>query len=149
MTYAIGSDHAGFALKEAIKKMLSEKGFEFEDYGCYEPVRCDYPDIAQKVGEAIVAGKHERGILVCGTGIGISIAANKVPGIRAAAVQDYFAAEHCRLHNDANIICFGERITGPGAASEMAEIFLSTDPEGGRHAERIAKISAIEEKYSK
>lgn len=149
MTYAIGSDHAGFALKEALKKILSEKGYEFTDYGCYEPVRCDYPDIAEAVANAIVEGKHPRGILVCGTGIGISIAANKVPGIRAAACSDYFAAKHCRLHNDANIICFGERMTGPGSAAEMAELFLSSEPEGGRHQERIDKISAIEKKHLK
>lgn len=149
MTIAIGADHGGFALKETLKKMLSEKGYEFTDYGCYTPDRCDYPDIAEAVANAIVEGKHEKGILICGTGIGISIAANKVPGIRAAACQSYFAAEYCRLHNDAQIICFGERITGPGAAYEMAELFLNGKPEGGRHTGRIAKISAIEEKHNK
>ena len=149
MTIAIGADHGGFALKETLIKMLSEKGYEFTDYGTYSPDRCDYPDIAEAVANAIVEGKHEKGILICGTGIGISIAANKVNGIRAAACQSYFAARYCRLHNDANILCLGERITGPGAAAEMAELFLTGEPEGGRHVGRIEKISAIEAKNSK
>lgn len=149
MTIAIGADHGGFALKEKLMQALSEEGYTFTDYGCYEPARCDYPDIAEAVANAIAAGKHELGILVCGSGIGMSMAANKVPGIRAAACQDHFAARYCRLHNDANILCLGERITGPGAALEMAQLFLSTQPEGGRHTERIAKITAIEEKHSK
>ena len=149
MTIAIGADHGGFALKQKIIEALSEKGYTFTDYGCYEPARCDYPDIAQAVADAIVAGKHKKGILVCGSGIGMSIAANKVPGIRAAACQDHFSAKYCRLHNDANILCLGERITGPGAALEMAELFLTTQPEGGRHIQRIAKITEIEKKHSK
>lgn len=147
MTIAIGADHGGFALKQKIIEVLSKKGYTFTDYGCYEPARCDYPDFAEAVANAIAAGKHEMGILICGTGIGVSIAANKVPGIRAAACQSHFAARYCRLHNDANILCLGERITGPGAALEMAELFLTTQPEGGRHIGRIAKITEIEKKH--
>ena len=149
MTIAIGADHGGFALKEKLIKSLTAQGYELTDYGCYTPDRCDYPDIAEAVANAIVEGKHEKGILICGTGIGISIAANKVPGIRAAACQSHFAARYCRLHNDANILCLGERITGPGAALEMAELFLTTEPEGGRHTGRIAKITEIENKHCK
>ena len=106
MTIAIGNDHAGYALKVKLLEMLKDK-YEFTDYGCYSPERYDYPDAAEAVANAIVAGKHERGILICGSGIGISIAANKVPGIRAAACQSHFAAKYCRLHNDANILCLG------------------------------------------
>jgi ribose 5-phosphate isomerase B len=122
---------------------------EFTDYGCFSADRYDYPDAAEAVANAIVEGKHERGILICGTGIGISIAANKVPGIRAAACQSYFAAKYCRLHNDANILCLGERITGPGEAAEYVRAWLGGELEGGRHSGRIAKITAIEQKHSK
>lgn len=149
MTIAIGADHGGFSLKQKLIEGLSEKGYDFTDYGIYKPDRCDYPDIAEVLANAVAEGKHEKGILICGTGIGMSIAANKVSGIRAAACQDHFAARYCRLHNDANILCLGERITGPGAALEMAELFLSTEPEGGRHIGRIEKITAIEQKHSK
>ena len=144
MTYAIGSDHAGFALKAALKEYLTKKGYELVDYGTHSSASCNYPEIAEKVANAIVEGKHPRGILICGTGIGISIAANKVNGIRAAAVSDYFGAKYCRVHNDANILCLGERITGPGAACEMAELFLTTEFEGGRHQTRVDMIHDIE-----
>ena len=118
-TIAIGNDHAGYALKLQLMEMLKDE-FEFTDYGCYSAERYDYPDAAEAVATAIKEGKHERGILICGSGIGISIAANKVPGIRAAACQSFFAAKYCRLHNDAQIICLGERITGPGEAAIAA-----------------------------
>lgn len=148
MNIAIGNDHAGYALKVKLMEMLKDK-YDFTDYGCYSAERFDYPDSAEAVANAIMEGKHERGILICGSGIGISIAANKVPGIRAAACQSYFAAKYCRLHNDAQIICLGERITGPGEACEMVEAFLGGELEGGRHAGRIEKIHAIEKKHFK
>ncbi len=148
MNIAIGNDHGGYALKVQLMEMLEKKGITFTDYGCYSADRYDYPDAAEAVANAIVAGKHERGILICGTGIGISIAANKVAGIRAAACQSHFAAKHCRTHNDANILCLGERITGPGEACEMVEVWLGGTFEGGRHVERLAKISAIEAKHT-
>lgn len=142
---AIGNDHGGYALKVQLVAMLEKKGYTFTDYGCYSADRYDYPDAAQLVGEAIMAGKHERGILICGSGIGISIAANKIKGIRAAACQTHFAAKYCRIHNDANILCLGERITGPGEACEMVEAWFESEFEGGRHIDRLAKISALED----
>ncbi|MCF2670940.1 MAG: ribose 5-phosphate isomerase B [Clostridiales bacterium] len=148
MTIAIGNDHAGYALKVQLMEMLKDK-YEFTDYGCYSPERYDYPDAAEAVANAIIEGKHERGILICGSGIGISIAANKVPGIRAAACQTHFAAKYCRMHNDAQILCLGERITGPGEAAEMVEAFLEAETEQGRHAMRREKIHAIEAKHFK
>ncbi|MCX7614815.1 MAG: ribose 5-phosphate isomerase B [Clostridiales bacterium] len=148
-TYAIGSDHAGFSLKETIKKYLIEKGFEITDYGTFDTSSCHYPEFAERVADAVAQGKHPLGILVCGTGIGMSISANKVPGIRAAAASDYFGVKFTRLHNDANILCLGERITGPGAACEMAELFLKTPYEGGRHQKRVDIITEIERKHLK
>lgn len=147
-TIAIGNDHAGYALKLQLMEMLKDE-FEFTDYGCYSAERYDYPDAAEAVATAIKEGKHERGILICGSGIGISIAANKVAGIRAAACQSFFAAKYCRLHNDAQIMCLGERITGPGEAADMVRAFLGGELEGGRHLGRIEKIHAIEAKYFK
>ncbi len=145
--YAIGADHGGFALKETIKKYLAGKGFEITDYGTFDTASCNYPDIAEKLADAVAGGRHPLGILVCGTGIGMSMAANKVPGIRAAAVSDYFGAKYTRLHNNANILCLGERVTGPGAACEIAELFLTTPFEGGRHQTRIDLIEAIEKRH--
>ena len=141
---AIGSDHGGFALKQEIKQYLDEQGVSYIDVGCYEPVSCDYPDIAQTVCEKINSGECERGILLCGTGIGISIAANKIKGIRAACCDDYFSAKYTRLHNDANVLCMGGRVVGPGDACEIVNVFLNTGFEGGRHAKRVAKITALE-----
>ena len=141
---AIGSDHGGFALKEEIKKYLDSKGIAYQDFGTLTAESCDYPDIANAACQAIVSGQCDRGILICGTGIGISMAANKVKGIRAACCSDYFSAKYTRLHNDANVLCMGGRVVGPGLATELVEVFLSTPFEGGRHQRRIDKISAIE-----
>lgn len=141
---AIGSDHGGYALKEEIKKYLDSKGIAYEDFGTLTGESCDYPDIAQAACKAITSGRCERGILICGTGIGISMAANKVKGIRAACCSDYFSAKYTRLHNDANVLCMGGRVVGPGLATELVEVFLNTAFEGGRHQRRIDKISAIE-----
>ena len=140
----IRSDHAGFALKQEVKLFLEEKGIEYTDVGCYEPVSCDYPDIAEALCAKITNGEAERGLLFCGTGIGISMAANKVKGIRAACCDDYFSAKYTRLHNDANVLCMGGRVVGPGEACEIVDVFLHTGFEGGKHQRRIDKITALE-----
>lgn len=144
MRIAIGSDHGGFEHKNAIADHLRERGFEICDCGIYEKVSVDYPDIAVKVAEKITDKTCELGILVCGTGIGMSMAANKVKGIRAAACSDHFSAKYTRLHNDANILCLGGRVIGIGTALELADIFVDTAFEGGRHINRIKKITDIE-----
>mgnify|MGYP001139677773 CR=1 len=140
---AIGCDHAGVEMKKAVIAALSENGFEFKDMGTDgEP--CDYPVMAKKVCDLVVSGECEKGILICGTGIGMSMAANKVKGIRAALCADSFSAKYTRLHNDANVMCMGARTLGVGLASELAEIFLTTDFEGGRHQRRVDLITDIE-----
>lgn len=149
MKLAIGCDHGGYNLKTAILEHLDKKGIEYKDFGCYSTESCDYPDFAEKVAEAIVNGECERGIIVCGTGIGISIAANKVPGIRAAHCTDTFSAKASRQHNDANILALGERITGVGLALDIVDAYLEAEFEGGRHQRRVDKITEIEKKYSK
>lgn len=149
MKIAIGSDHAGFSLKKHVIEHLKEKGIELKDFGTYTNESCDYPDFALKVAEEVAAKSYDLGVLVCGTGIGISIAANKVPGIRAAACSDTFSAHACREHNNANIIAFGERIVGPGLACDIVDAFLASEFQGGRHQRRIDKIAEIEKKYNK
>lgn len=149
MKIAIGCDHGGFNLKGEIIKHLESKGIEYKDYGTYSKDSCDYPDIAIQVAEAVVNKEQEFGILVCGTGIGISIAANKVPGIRAALCSDTFSAHATREHNNANILALGERTVGAGLALDIVDTFLNTKFEGERHALRVNKISEIEKKYSK
>lgn len=141
---ALGADHGGYELKEAIKKYLDEKGIEYKDFGTHSPESVDYAFIAAKVGHAIADGECERGILCCGTGIGISMAANKVKGIRAACCSDYFSAKYTRMHNDANILCMGGRVVGAGLALELVDVFLNTEFEGGRHQRRVDQITAIE-----
>ena len=143
---AIGSDHGGFQLKKELIAHLEEQGIAYKDFGCYDEKSVDYPDIALAVGKAINDGECEKGVLVCGTGIGISMAANKIKGIRAALYHDYFSAKYTRLHNDANVICFGGRVIGPGLACELLDIFLVTEFEGGRHARRVEKVMEIENK---
>lgn len=140
----LGSDHAGFPLKEEIKKHLEESGIEFIDVGCYTPERFDYAIAAQKACDKVVSGEAKKAILCCGTGIGISMAANKVKGIRAAACSDYFSAKFTRLHNDANCLCLGARVIGSGLAFELVDAFLQTQFEGGRHQTRVDQITAIE-----
>ena len=141
---AIGSDHGGFALKEEIRKHLEEKGIPYKDFGVYEEKSVDYPVIAKTVCQSILSGEADKGILCCGTGIGISMAANKIRGIRAALCSDYFSAKYTRLHNDANVICFGGRVMGPGLACELVDVFLATEFEGGRHARRVALLAELE-----
>lgn len=149
MKIAIGSDHAGYNLKLEIIKYLEGKGYIIKDYGTYSKESCDYSDYGKLVAEAIINKEADEGILVCGTGIGISIAANKVPGIRAAHCTDTFSAHSCRQHNDANILTLGERVTGIGLALDIVDSFLTSDFEGGRHAIRVNKIADIEKKYNK
>ncbi len=144
MTIAIGSDHGGFRLKEEIKNLLEEKNLAYRDFGTHSTDSVDYPDIASSVAGAVVAGECDRGILICGTGIGISIAANKINGIRAALCHDVFSAQMSREHNDANILAMGERVIGPGLARAIVEKWLTTEFSGGRHAGRVCKISELE-----
>jgi len=141
---AIGSDHRGFALKENLKELLVELGHQWVDFGCQGEDAVDYPDIARPLGEAVAAGEYQRGILICGNGIGMSIAANKVKDVRAALCHDTFAARLARQHNDANVLCLGAWCIGRGLAEEIVRVFLSEDFEGGRHGRRIEKIRAME-----
>lgn len=143
---AIGSDHGGYALKQAIMKHLEKKGLEYKDYGTYTEDSCDYPIYGEAVARAVSSGECERGIVICGTGIGISMAANKVKGVRAALCGDCYSAEFTRLHNDANILALGARVVGEGLALKIVDTFLETGFEGGRHARRVALISEIEER---
>ena len=145
MKIVIGSDHGGIHLKEVLKQHLAERGIEFLDAGTYTEESCDYPDIALKVCQKITTGNAERGILVCGTGIGMSMAANKVKGIRAALCGDVFSATMSREHNNANVVCLGERVLGAGLATCILDAWLDTEFAGGRHERRVNKIMAIEE----
>ena len=138
---AIGSDHGGFALKQAIAKHLESRGLEYRDYGTYSEASCDYPDFGRAVAEAVAAGEAEYGIIICGTGIGISITANKVPGIRAALCGDCFSAEATRSHNDANVLALGARVVGEGLALKIVDTFLDTPfSNDERHIRRISQI---------
>ena len=141
---AVGCDHGGYELKQEVLKHLEERGIEYKDYGCYSPESVDYSDIAKVVCDAVVAGEAERAFLICGTGIGMSMAANKVKGIRAACCSDTFSAKFTRLHNDANVLCFGGRVVGPGLALQLVDEFLDNEFEGGRHQRRIDKVMALE-----
>lgn len=141
---AIGCDHGGIDFKKQIMKHLDEKGIEYKDFGTHTEESCDYPDVAMPVCAAINSGECENGILICGTGIGISMAANKIHGIRAALCHDYFSTKYTRLHNNSNIIAFGARVIGTGLAIELLDVFLSTEFEGGRHAIRVNKMMELE-----
>ncbi|MBS3995299.1 MAG: ribose 5-phosphate isomerase B [Alkaliphilus sp.] len=149
MKIALGSDHGGYSLKEVIKKFLDEKAIAYEDFGTYSTESTDYPQFAEKVAKAVVSGVCERGILCCGTGIGISIAANKVPGIRCAAVSEPYSALMSREHNNANVLALGARVVGEGLALQIVEVWLNAEFVGGRHANRVNLISEIEKKYCK
>lgn len=144
MKIALSSDHGGFRLKEAIKKDLVEKGYEVEDFGSTSTDSCDYPDFAIPVAKKVASGEFDRGILICGTGIGIGIVANKIKGVRAALCHDTFSAQATRNHNDANVLTMGERVVGEGLALKIVETFLNSDFEAGRHQRRIDKITALE-----
>jgi len=141
MKIAIGCDHGAFDLKQEVMEFLKLKGIVYEDFGCLSPESMDYPDVAFPVAEAVAAGHYDRGILLCGTGIGMSIAANKVHGIRAALCHDTFSAHATRGHNDSNILTMGARVVGSGLALDIIDIWLETAFEGGRHKTRIDKIA--------
>lgn len=141
---AISSDHGGNHLRKEIMELLEELQLQYEDFGPKTTDSVDYPDYAKPVAEAVVTGKADRGILICGTGIGMSIAANKVKGIRCALVHDVFSAKATRCHNDSNILAMGERVIGPGLAREIVKTWLNTEFEGGRHTRRVEKIVELE-----
>jgi ribose 5-phosphate isomerase B len=143
MRIAVGADHAGFALKQSIAEHLREQGHELLDLGTHSEERVDYPDYGAAVGRAVASGEAELGVCVCGSGIGIGIAANKVPGVRAATVHDVTSAHLAREHNDANVVCLGERLTGPEVAREAVDAFVCGEFAGGRHAARVAKLDAL------
>jgi ribose 5-phosphate isomerase B len=145
---ALGADHAGWQLKEEIKAWLLERGAELLDFGTHSPDPVDYPDYAAQVAEAVAAGKATRGVLVCGTGIGMAMAANKVPGVRAAFCPDLFTARMSREHNDANVLALGGRLTGRELALEIVEMWLRAEFQGGRHARRVGKLSEIEQRHA-
>lgn len=145
MKYAVGSDHGGLELKQALCDMLSKRGLEVEDFGTFSHDSVDYPDFGAKVASAVSKGQVEKGVLVCGTGIGMSIIANKFPGVRAALVHDAFTAQMSKEHNNANILVMGGRILSVEQGVELAEIWLDTEFEGGRHQNRLSKIAAAEQ----
>lgn len=149
MKVAMGADHAGFGLKKAAADLVRSLGHDVIDLGCDCADSVDYPDYALAVCEKVVSGEVDRGILICGTGIGMTIAANKVPGIRCALVHDLFSAKATREHNDSNVLAMGERVVGPGLAEEIIRVWLDTPfSQGERHKGRVGKISGLEEKFS-
>lgn len=142
---ALAADHGGYELKNAVKQHLDELGVAYIDYGTNGPASVDYPDMALPACKAVVNGECDKALLFCGTGVGISMAANKVKGIRACCCSDAFSAEYTRRHNDANALCMGGRVVGPGLAIQLVDLFLNTEFEGGRHTGRIEKLMAIEQ----
>ena len=144
MHIALGCDHRGLKLKQAIMSFLTELGHDYQDFGCYGSDPVDYPDVAKQVAEVVTSGRFEHGILICSSGIGMSIAANKVRGIRAALCCNAFAAERARLHNDANILCLGEDTLERISALDIVKVYLSATFEGGRHLRRLEKIHSLE-----
>ena len=149
MKIAIACDHGGLNLKNEVIKYLKEKGYEYKDFGTNSFDSCDYPDFALPASEAVASGECEKGIIICSTGIGVSMVANKVPGVRCAHCHDSYCAEFTRRHNDANVLAMGEKVVGTGYALKIVETFLTTEFEGGRHSRRVDKITAIEKKYCK
>ncbi|MDD8048630.1 MAG: ribose 5-phosphate isomerase B [Thomasclavelia sp.] len=145
MKIAVACDHGGFRLKNVIIEDLKKNGYEVEDFGTYSEDSCDYPDYAGKAAKAVASGECEKGVVVCGTGIGVSITANKVKGIRCALTHDVFSAKATKAHNDANMIAMGQRVIGEGLALEILHAYLETEYEGGRHEQRIKKMMAYED----
>lgn len=144
MKIALGADHAGYQLKDSLKRLLDEMGVSYEDFGTTNGQSVDYPDFAQKVADGVAGGRFNRGILVCGTGVGMAIAANKVDGVRAAPITDTDTAKLSREHNDLNVLTLGARMLPESRARDIVKIFLQTPFDGGRHAQRVQKIHAIE-----
>ncbi|WP_010531575.1 ribose 5-phosphate isomerase B [Lentibacillus jeotgali] len=149
MKVLITGDHAGMTIRNEVIKLLDELNIEYEDAGCSCEHSVDYPDYALPAAEQVASGEFDRGIFICGTGIGMSISANKVRGIRCALVSDVYSAELTRRHNDSNVLALGERVIGPGLAREIARTWLETEFDGGRHADRIEKVTAYETHQSK
>ena len=147
MKVALGCDHAGFNLKDAVMDYLTREGHEVLDEGTNSGESVDYPDFAEKVALRVASGEADRGIIICATGIGMAMTANKVPGIRAAGCNDLYTARYSRLHNDANVLTFGSRVIGPGVAVEITRLWMETPFEGGRHARRLGKLAELEERY--
>lgn len=147
MKVALGCDHAGFGLKELVSACLREAGHEVLDQGTFSESSCDYPDFAERVARLVSAGEAERGIAICGTGIGMAMTANKLPGVKAAACNDIYTARYSRLHNDANVLTLGARVVGPGVAEEIVRTWMETPFEGGRHARRLERLAEIEGQY--
>ena len=147
MRIALGADHAGVALKREVARLLDERGITYTDFGTDSTDSVDYPDFAAVVGHEVASGNYERGILVCGTGTGMAMAANKIPGVRAAAPADETAARLSREHNDANVLALGERLTGPEVARDIVTTFLKTPFSGGRHQRRVDKINALDRSH--
>jgi ribose 5-phosphate isomerase B len=147
MRLVIGSDHLGYPLKEILRAHLAQAGHECDDLGAYDAEPVDYPDVAAALAEDVAEGKHDRGILVCGTGIGMAIVANKVPGIRAAQVQDIYSAERAAKSNDAQIITLGALVTGPELAKKLVDAYLASEFAGGRSTRKVEKIKAMDERY--
>lgn len=144
MKVILTADHAGTTLRNEVKELLTDMNIEFEDAGCEGSGSVDYPDYALPAAKRVASGEFDRGIFICGTGIGMSIAANKVKGIRCALAHDVYSAKYTRKHNDTNVLAMGERVVGPGLAHEIAKTWLETEFDGGRHADRIGKISTYE-----
>ena len=149
MKIAVACDHGGLNLKNEVIKYLKEHGYEYVNFGTDTDDSCDYPDLALPAAESVASGKCEKGIIICSTGIGVSIVANKVPGVRCAHCHDSYCAEFPRRHNDANVLAMGEKVVGVGYALKIVETFLTTEFEGGRHQRRVDKITSIEKKYCK
>ncbi len=144
---AVGSDHAGFDLKEKVRRYLEDKGYEVEDHGTTSANSVDYPDYAERVGARVAAGDVDFGVVMCGTGLGVAMAANKIPGIRAAPCNDTLSAHLARSHNDANILAMGGRLIDESTAQKILDVWFSTPFEGGRHQRRVEKIAAIDERH--
>lgn len=148
MKVAIGSDHAGFRLKQFLTRTLTEMDITYDDLGTFDEQSVDYPDYGRKVASAVASGAYDKGVLVCGTGLGMCITANKVAGVRAVTVHDVFSARMSRAHNDANVLTMGERIVGEGIAADVLKTWLTTEFEGGRHAKRVDKMMEIERDHA-
>lgn len=149
MKIAIAADHGGVTLKESVKRKLESMGLAYHDFGTHSDASVDYPDYGILVAESVARGEYERGILICGTGLGMSIVANKVPGIRCALLHDTFSAKATREHNDTNVMAMGARVIGPGLADDIVELWLTTEFAGGRHTQRLDKIAAIESRFGR
>jgi ribose 5-phosphate isomerase B len=147
MRVALGCDHAGFILKDAVAACLAQAGHEVIDEGTASDASCDWPDFAERVARRVSSGEAERGIAICGTGVGMAMAANKLPGVRAALCNDPYTARYSRMHNDANVLTMGARVIGPGVAEEIVRTWMETPFEGGRHARRLQKLAEIESRY--